>query len=268
MYFEKIKKGAVISAGIFTAVLSLEAMEPMRAFAAEPTVIAEAEQAVCETIPEIKLEKKTYWKDNKLHDCLTDESRKELAIWVSELEIDGERVFPNISPELLEGQWLKESRFFVEATNGENGTGECVGLSQSSCRWNIDFTKKWCYVVGEDPDLVNTKEDARRILLEYPEVNALVQASQLQKYYNQCPQAYKDNPEKYALAIYRWGNISDAQVEYDGTNTYCDEVLKNAFNLEDEYDRYRMSLLREEKRRPVLPTRTACEKYSVEDILV
>ena len=242
MYLKEIKRGITVAAGIFTAVLSLEAAAPMEALCAEPAKITESQYAVCESMPEIEVEPQIYWKDSQYHDCLTEDSRKELALWVADLEIDGEKVFPDITPQILEGQWLKESRFFVEATNGKNGKGECVGLSQSSCRWNIDFTRKWCYVVGEDPEFVNTKEDARRILLEYPEVNALVQASQLQKYYDQCPEKYSDNPEKYALTIYRWGNITDGQAEYDGSSSYSDEVLKNAFNLEDEYEYYWMKV--------------------------
>ena len=226
-------KPFVVAAGIFVATISLANMQPIQAKAAESTLTSNQQAIVCD-VPEIELEKKLFFKDNKEHDALTNETRKTLYTWVCNIEIDGEKVFPNITPELIEAQQGKESTFVVDATNGVNGTGSCVGLSQSNCKFNIDNVNKWCFVVGEKP--IETKEEARELLLKHPILNTLVECQQLQDYYNRCPEKYAENPTKYALTIYRWGNINDGQVEYNGENNYADEIIENAKGLEKEYE--------------------------------
>lgn len=230
---KEVAKPFVVAAGVFVATISLANMQPIQAKAAEPVLISSQQAIVCD-VPEIELEKKLFFKDNQEHDALTNETRKALYTWVCNIEIDGEKVFPNITPELIEAQQSKESTFVVDATNGTNGAGSCVGLSQSNCKFNIDNVNKWCFVVGEKP--IETKEEARDLLLKYPVLNTLVECQQLQDYYNRCPEKYADNPTKYALTIYRWGNIVDGQVEYNGENNYADEIIENAKELAKEYE--------------------------------
>lgn len=187
---------------------------------------------------EIKTEMKEYWKDGELHEAITAESAAELASFVtSRRDEDGNLYFPDVTPSLLMAQQQCESGFILDATSGKNGKGSQVGIAQCSCKWTIDEVNKWAYIVGETE--IETQEEARDMLLNYPVLSAFVQADLLQSSMDACPEKYADDKEAYALNAYRWGanDVDNHDSSYsDHVRETQDEVIENHFG-DEEYDR-------------------------------
>jgi hypothetical protein len=142
----------------------------------------------------ITTEDKVYFKDNQIHQALTDESLKVINTFVCNMEINGEKCFPDITPELLEAQQYKESLFIVDATNGKDVTeGSCVGISQSSCKYNVENYNKYCFLIGKEPlemtdsNKKECQQIVRQALIDYPLLSAVIEAEQLQFYHDKCP---------------------------------------------------------------------------------
>lgn len=190
---------------------------------------------------EIETEMKEYWKDGELHEAITEKSAAELAQFVCDRRDDeGNLCFPDITPSLLMAQQSCESSFVLDATSGKNGKGSQVGLAQISCKFTIDEVNKWAYIVGEDE--IQTKEEARELLLSYPALSAVVQAEILQKYMDSCPATYEDK-EAYALDAYRWGanDVANHDSSYSSHVREVQELYEDYFEestREDEgFDR-------------------------------
>ena len=242
---EKVAK--TFAFGVLSVTIAAIEMQPIQAYAASPTVVLEQENDTTQkdkkylflNAPKLETEKKTYFKDGKLHDALTDSSVKDMNLFLCNMEINGEKCSPDTTPEILEAQQQHESDFIVDATNGNDiSSGSCVGISQSSCRYNIDNVNEYVFLVGEEP--AENKEDARELLLRYPLLNAAVEAKQLQDYYESCPKSRSGNPMKYALSCYRWGP-GDYTKEYP-SGSYSDGILEDSKLLKEEYDEYRIVL--------------------------
>lgn len=263
MIFRPTKETAkkVVVFGALALTLTSTMMQPIEAKAASPEIVETQEK---DTTQEDKLElqeqamkitnaltfeDKVYFKDGEIHDALTDESLKTINTFVCNMEINGEKCFPDITPALLEAQQFHESGFIVDATNGSDVTkGSCVGISQSSCKYNIENYNKYCFLIGRQPleltdsNVEECRQIVRQALMDYPLLSAAIEAEQLQFYYDKCPTKYAEmdgGATKYALSQYRWGLV-DYVKEYNGSSSYANSIMEDALVRQEGYDTYQL----------------------------